>query len=45
MEHRDSTSAAFSAFRIFSWVVLALMVVAMLYAGWLALSNWAAIRV
>lgn len=46
MDHRDSaTPPAFSAFKIFSWIVLALMVTAMLYAGWLSISNWAAIRV
>jgi hypothetical protein len=34
---------AYTALRVFGWVVLALMVLTVLYAGWLALTNWDAI--
>lgn len=38
-------TVAYSALKIFSRVVIALMVIAMLYAGWLSLINWSEIRV
>ncbi len=36
---------AYTALRLVSWLVLALLVVAMAYAAWLSISNWNAIRV
>lgn len=35
----------YTALRIFGLVVLALMLVAILYAGWISLENWSSIGV
>lgn len=35
----------YKALRVFGIVVLALMLVAILYSGWIAFLNWGAIRV
>lgn len=36
----SNSLATFAPLRIFSWVVVALMVVAMIYVGWLSISSW-----
>lgn len=45
MENQSSPPPAFSALKIFSWIVLALMVIAMVYAAWNSIANWTDIRV
>lgn len=40
-----TSSTIFSSLKKFSWVVLALMVIAMVYAGVLSLANWTEISV
>jgi hypothetical protein len=41
----DYTETAFAWLKYLSRVVLALMVIAMLYAAWLSLANWSFIAV
>lgn len=41
----SASLTSFAPLRIFSWVVVALMVVAMLYVGWLSISSWAEISI
>lgn len=36
---------AFTALRVFGWVVMALMIASVAYAAWLSISNWHAISV
>jgi hypothetical protein len=36
---------AYTALRVFGWVVLALMLVSIAYAGWIVVQNWEAIGV
>lgn len=40
-----SSSPVFVALRILGVVVLTLMVVTIVYAGWIAIDNWGTIRV
>lgn len=40
-----SSSPLFTALRILGLIVLALMVVTVAYAGWIAIDNWGTIRV
>lgn len=44
-DQRSLAPTVSSGLKIFSWVVLALMVLAIFFVGWLALSYWPAIRV
>lgn len=44
-EQTPPAPIAFTGLRIFSRIVLALMVVGMLYVAWLSLSYWPEIRV
>ncbi len=41
----ENTPAVYTALRIFGLVVLVLMLVSIVYAGWIALENWGSIRV
>jgi hypothetical protein len=45
MDNQATPPTAFSALRIFSWIVLALMVITMIYAAWHSIANWTEIRV
>lgn len=46
MKKDVSTSlTTFAPLRIFSWVVVALMVIAMVYVGWLSISSWTEISI
>lgn len=45
MDKQSSSPPAYSALRIFSWIVLALMVLTMIYAAWHSIANWTEIRV
>ncbi len=45
MDNRRTSSTVFTTFKRFSWVVLALMAIAMLYAGVLSIANWTEISV
>lgn len=45
MNNKAQPPAAFSALRAFSWIVLALMAVMILYAAWHSIANWTEIRV
>lgn len=38
-------SPAFTALRVFGWVVMALMIASVIYAAYLSIANWNAIRV
>jgi hypothetical protein len=44
-EQTPPAPVAFTGLRVFSRIVLALMVVSMLYVAWLSLSYWPEIRV
>ena len=42
----DSTSgAAYTGLRLFGLLVLVLMLVSILYAGWISIENWSSIQV
>lgn len=41
----DARAPFYTALRAFGLVVLALMLVAITYAGWIAIENWGSIRV
>ncbi len=45
MADRHRSSPFYSSLKIFGWIVLALMVLSILYAGWTSLVNWSYIRV
>lgn len=45
MLDRRGSSPLYASLKIFSWVVMILMVLAILYAGWLSLINWTFIKV
>jgi hypothetical protein len=40
-----SAGPSYAALRIFALVVLALMLISIVYSGWIAIENWGAIRV
>lgn len=42
---KDARPPFYTALRAFGFVVLALMLVAITYAGWIAIENWGSIRV
>jgi hypothetical protein len=45
MTERESSSSLYAFLRAFGWVVLALMLASVLYAGWISVANWTGIHV
>jgi len=45
MDGRSPAPAAFAVLKSLGWLVLALMLASVAYAGWIAVENWGSIRV
>jgi hypothetical protein len=45
MAARSPSPPAFTALKVFGWVVLALMLASIAYSGWIVAQNWQAIGV